>query len=248
MKPANVSGIIALSLLAGSAVALAQDPCDQLLHKAKDRGVEPTSREIAAQQAALCFQMPKGAVEKLHGESNEQGEALADKQAAVAEARNAEADAKSAIDFEGKLGFGVGIGFSWGRGAERVEDAEVVSGVVRVKRAATDKPRLFLEAHKFVWVHRAQGIGVGPFVSVQSGADDALSSWGAGIMVGFREKAKQGDEPTSWNLGLGYLWDADVKTLGDGVVADAPLPEGETEIRYKNTSAGSVFVVFSRRF
>ena len=80
MKPANVSGIIALSLLAGSAVALAQDPCDQLLHKAKDRSVEPTSREIAAQQAALCFQMPKGAVEKLHGEIARLDAKLADPQ------------------------------------------------------------------------------------------------------------------------------------------------------------------------
>lgn len=248
MRLAHTSGIAALALLANSAIALAQEPCRQLLQNAKDRSAEPTSREIAAQQAALCFQLPEEAVEKLHGESNAQGVGLADKQAAVAEAKNAEADAKSAIDFEGKLGFGVGIGFSWGRGPERVEDAEVVNGVVRVKRAATDKPRLFLEAHKFVWVNRARGIGVGPFVSVQSGADDALSSWGAGIMFGFREEAKQGDEPTSWNLGVGYLWDADVKTLGDGVVADAPLPEGETDIRYKNTSAGSIFVVFSRKF
>ena len=54
--------------------------------------------------------------------------------------------------------------------------------------------------------------------------------------------------PGGFLLGVGYGWTQGVKTLGDGIVADQALPDGETEIRYKTRSAESIFVFVSRRF
>lgn len=235
-----------------SAPAWSQDGCHAKLRVAQDKTVDPSQRQGAAREARLCFEIRRNTMLQdfaAKGMQMDEGtSAVSGADSGVEQAEDAEADAQSADSFESKYGLGVGIGFSWGRGEERVDDAEVVNGVVRVKRESTDKPRLFLEAHKFLWVNSTRSIGAGPFVSIQSGADDALSSWGLGAMFGFRDDAAKGEHLTGWNLGLGYLWDADVKTLGDGVTADAPLPEGETEIRYKNSPAGSVFVVFSRKF
>ena len=55
-------------------------------------------------------------------------------------------------------------------------------------------------------------------------------------MFGAREKATKEkgfaqSTSNSWNLGVGYLWDDDVQLLGDGVVANQPLPSGESEIQ-----------------
>lgn len=202
---------------------------------------EPRDELLAVQQAIVCIQtrpLAAGTLPPLD-ELNA--------------AKDREADAASKIDFEERLGLGLGVGYAWGRGPDRVEEAEVVNGVVRVQRSKTDGPRLFFEAHRFLWTFNNHNHGLGPFVSIQTGADDALSSWGVGLMFGAREKATQNkgvaqSTSNSWNLGVGYLWDDDVQLLGDGIVANEPLPSGETEIRFKRTSVGSVFMMFSRKF
>lgn len=145
------------------------------------------------------------------------------------------------------LGFGIGLGYSFGTGGQRVESAEVVNDIVRVTSDNTDEARIVLESHWFFIPSWNEDVGLGPFVSVNSSASaDAISSFALGIMLGLRDQ--KDTSKSSWNIGLGYIWDSDVQVLGDGLVANQPLPEGEMEVRYKTESKGGVLVMFSRGF
>jgi len=65
-------------------------------------------------------------------------------------------------------------------------------------------------------------------------------------MVGWKDPGA--DSNGSWNLGVGYEYAGSIKVLGDGITANQPLPSGETQVRFKNRSAGAVIVMISRRF
>jgi hypothetical protein len=144
------------------------------------------------------------------------------------------------------LGFNwaLGVGYSFGEGPQRVADAEVVNGIVRIKDDNTDQAVAILEVH-----HLFEGknrFGWGPFASVQTGEGDTALGFGVGLEFGWRDA-----DPKSaggFLLGVGYSWTQGVKVLGDGIVANEPLPTGETEVRFKNRSAGALLVFVSRRF
>lgn len=148
--------------------------------------------------------------------------------------------------------WGVGLGYSFGMGGQRVESAEVVNGVLRVQSDVTDQPRLVLElhAHLKTWP-RANGalLAIGPFASIQTAkgesGGDSLSSFAVGVMFGIQDEAKS---TTGWNLGVGYVYDSNVQLLGRGLEDGQPLPTGETEVRFRRASAGGVMVMFSRQF
>ena len=120
--------------------------------------------------------------------------------------------------------------------------------MVRVTKEENDVPRIMLETHYFFtpppekifgetiagYLDHEQGeLGIGPFVAIQNGSDEIVEYIGAGIMLGFRRSA---ESTNSFNIGLGVLVDPSAKILGDGIVENRPLPEGETAVRYKETS------------
>jgi len=49
-------------------------------------------------------------------------------------------------------------------------------------------------------------------------------------------------------LGLGYVVDPNVQILGEDVNANQPLPTGESEIRFRETSQGGLLLIVSFTF
>jgi len=87
-----------------------------------------------------------------------------------------------------------------------------------------------------------------PFASVQASSDNSSAvSFGLGYMVGWSDEIASTPTATkSWNLGLGVLLESNVQRLGDGIHANQPLPDGETQVRYKQSGASSLFILLSR--
>ena len=164
----------------------------------------------------------------------------------AAENGNRIADLDAKMNFAA-LGFGLGLGYSFGVDGDRVESAEVINGVVRVTSDNTDQARVLAEAHWFFTPFHSDNIGVGPFASINTGgSSDAISSFGLGLMVGFRDANNSSRK--SWNLGVGYIADSNVQVLGDGIEANQPLPAGEESVRFKKESKGAIVIMFSRGF
>lgn len=86
--------------------------------------------------------------------------------------------------------------------------------------------------------------GFGPFIALQPGSDAIIDAVGAGLMVGFR----RGERSQSFNFGVGVLYDVDVRVLGPGIRANAPLPAGETELRYQQREQAAVLFLSSFSF
>jgi len=53
---------------------------------------------------------------------------------------------------------------------------------------------------------------------------------------------------SSWNFGIGLRVDPAAQVLGDGIVANQPLPAGETTIRFKNEVHYGVMLLSSFSF
>lgn len=178
-----------------------------------------------------------------------------------------DSDADGNQEFMG-INWGIGIGAAFGNGPDRISEAEMVNNLVRVKDDVTNTPRLVLEVHDFMyklrpiseWRESGQGNvtdanvspdyrwGVGPFVAVNFGSTGSeastLTSFGGGIIFGRRMR----NSDRSFNIGLGYMLDANVKQFGDGIHKNMALPEGETEIRFKEESESSFIIFFSTTF
>ncbi len=150
-------------------------------------------------------------------------------------------------DFAG-LKFGVGISFTLANGdRDRVSDASIVNGIVRVNDEDNGRARIMLESHYFFTPGNPpeqETWGVGPFIALQPGTKDIIESVGIGVMVGFRRGT--GDE--SFNLGIGAVVDPNTRVLGDGIVADLPLPPGETNVRYKEEMQTGILIISSFSF
>lgn len=149
------------------------------------------------------------------------------------------------------LKFGVGISFTLDSGDnDRVSEASLVNGIVRVDDEDNGRARIMLESHYFFtpdwkWTGLNKGVwGVGPFVSLQPGTDNIIEAIGMGLMFGFRRSG--GNE--SFNLGFGMIVDPNTRILGDGVFADQPLPNGETEVRYKEEMQRGFLILSSFSF
>jgi hypothetical protein len=154
---------------------------------------------------------------------------------------------QSRTDFAA-LGFGIAVGYSFGLGGDRVESAEVVNNIVRVSEDNTDEARVLSEAHWF-FTPWGYDIGIGPYASIStSQSSEGIGSFGLGLMIGFRDKSNQSSK--SWNIGVGIIFDSDVKVLGDGISENAPLPPGENPdtVRLKEESKPALVVLVSRGF
>jgi hypothetical protein len=152
----------------------------------------------------------------------------------------------------GGLELGAGLSFTLDVGdRDRATEAELVNNIVRIKNADNVRARLMFETHYFFKPKRSfLGLeedmwGVGPFVAIQPGSDEIIEAIGFGLMLGFR-RAK--DEPQSFNIGVGMVFDPNTQVLGDGILANQPLPAGETEIRYKEDSQTGIMAIASFTF
>ncbi|HET8918885.1 MAG TPA: hypothetical protein VFN27_04325 [Xanthobacteraceae bacterium] len=157
------------------------------------------------------------------------------------------------------FGWGLGIAADFDVGGKRVVDATVTpNGILRVTDSSSNVGVSFvLEAHYFAfeWQTGRQSwcknpnlhfncndIATGPFVAVEIGGGTAantdagpITGYALGWMVGLHHP----DAPStsSWNFGVGLRVDPKAKVLGDGLVANQPIPPGDqfrtkTEPRY----------------
>ncbi len=112
-------------------------------------------------------------------------------------------------------------------------------------------PKVMLETHylfqpEWSWVNRLlkenendrTKWGIGPFLAIEPGQSggQVIGAYSLGILLGLK-RGKSDDSPkSSWNIGVGYMVNTGVKTLGDGLEEGQPLPVGEKEVRYKETN------------
>ncbi|WP_433853022.1 hypothetical protein [Stenotrophomonas nitritireducens] len=148
-----------------------------------------------------------------------------------------------------KMGVGLSVTFDW---EKRIESASVVNGIVRVDSEKNAVARILLESHylftpnkRLLGVQEPGTWGIGPFVGVMSGNDRLIEAAGIGAMLGFRRSK---DKDNSFNIGVGYMVDPSSRTLGDGIIANHPLPQGESGVRYKTRSRGGIVVMASFSF
>lgn len=162
-------------------------------------------------------------------------------------------NAADSTDFTG-LGFGVGLSLTVDTGSnDRVKSASLVNGIVRVQDEDNAIARIMFESHYFFDPKGAMPItgvestrwGYGPFIAVQSGSDDIIDSIGLGFMLGFKRRDADDTDTSSWNIGIGYVVDPNAQILGDGVKANSALPNGETEIRFKEKAQGGLLLITS---
>ena len=168
----------------------------------------------------------------------------------VADAAAAAAETENQRKFAGfDLGVGISVTIDFG-GLERINEAEVVAGIVRVKDEDDVRARIMLESHYF-FTDSPGPFGVakgdwgwGPFVAIQPGTDEIIEAAALGVMVGFRQKGSD----RSFNIGLGVAVDPNVQTLGDGIERDMPLPVGETDVRFREEAQYGLVLLFSQTF
>lgn len=157
----------------------------------------------------------------------------------------------------GGIDFGIGISFTLDVGtSDRISDASLINGIVRVNDEDNGRARIMLESHylftptsnvDFLGLDNS-GIekewGFGPFIALQPGTEDVIEAIEMGLMFGFRRG--KGDE--SFNLGFGVVIDPNSRILGEGVVANQPLTNGETEVRYKEELQTGFLILSSFSF
>lgn len=141
-------------------------------------------------------------------------------------------------------GLGVSLTIDTGN-RDRVDEANIVNGLVRVDKDNNAIPRMVLELHHFVWAWKNETIGLGPFAAIQPGGDDIIDAFGGGLMVGFR---KNRETKLAFNVGIGIIVDPNTKVLGDGFAANLAPPPGETEVRFKETEQYGALILISTSF
>jgi len=99
------------------------------------------------------------------------------------------------------------------------------------------------------WAH-------GPFVAIEVGggtsatpaANGPITGYAMGWMIGFRHpNAATSSNTSSWNFGFGLRVDPKAQVLGDGLVANQPLPAMDS-IRYKTEPRPGIMLLSSFSF
>jgi hypothetical protein len=159
------------------------------------------------------------------------------------------------------FGFGIGIATNFDLGGARVGNVSVVNNIVRVDDSSNNVSISFVvEAHYFLqsWNLKltrsdpsaclptefslnCTQLAHGPFVAMEFGGGNSativgnspISGYAMGWMVGMRHPNQPVNYgPTSWNFGLGLRVTPNAKVLGDGIVANQPLPPARAPIRF----------------
>ncbi|HLJ00695.1 MAG TPA: hypothetical protein VKT76_13335 [Bradyrhizobium sp.] len=151
------------------------------------------------------------------------------------------------------IGFGLGLAADFDLGGARVNSATVVNNIVRVQDSSNNINLGFvLEAHYFfkAWETGKQGsctskdyplaiscsdIAIGPFVAVEIGGGTSatpgngpITAYALGLMFGFHHPDAVILNNSTWNFGIGLRIDPKSQVLGDGIIANQPLPIGES--------------------
>ena len=175
-------------------------------------------------------------------------------------------DRRDALD-DFKKGAGLGISVVIGDNDDVIDDATVVDGKVVVTERSRDQARAALEVHQLFTANplTANGrraireqvercaqdtincplVGIGPFAAIQTGDSDSISSVGLGVMVGVRSDPRQ---DSSFNVGLGIVFDNSVKGLAPGFVDGQPLPTGQTQVQFTENSSRRLMLTLSFAF
>ena len=177
----------------------------------------------------------------------------------------------------GGLGWGIGLAADFDLGGTRVNSATVVNNVVRVVDSSNNVNVGFvLEAHYFFKTWETGGkqnctpvapligmlncsdIGMGPFVAIEIGGganatpnNGLITGYALGWMIGLRHPDLAMTSPNStWNFGIGLRVDPKSQVLGDGIVANQPLPIGEspTLVRIKTEPRYGLMLLSSFSF
>lgn len=162
------------------------------------------------------------------------------------------------------LGFGIAFGSNFLASRRAVDASLGENNVVRIDKDRSQQLRLLAEIHALPictyhwWKKNAQGergegynaddsckyprsARFGFFGALQLSGDGALSAMGGGVMWAF-PRGRDATGAKSLNLGIGVLFEPNIKVLGDGLTANKPLPAGFTTLRTKETSAWSGMV------
>ena len=172
----------------------------------------------------------------------------------------------------GGLGWGIGIAADFDLGGTRVTSATVVNNIVRVTDSSSNVDVSFvLEAHYFLRDYQfgftgptctlaaalalnCSNVATGPFVALEIGggssatpaAGGPITGYALGWMVGLQHPT-MASTSSSWNFGVGLRIDPKAQVLGDGLVANQPLPAGDS-IRYKTEPRTGIMLVSSFSF
>ncbi|MDP1028202.1 hypothetical protein Q5H91_13340 [Sphingomonas sp. KR1UV-12] len=159
---------------------------------------------------------------------------------------SAPAVAQQATDADwSKFKLGAGLSFTLDVGKlDRISEAVIVDGKVRVTHQNNGRARIMLEGHHFFASNSAK-TGVGPFIAVQPGSSEIIEAIGMGVMIGFRHNTKS---TQSFNIGVGIVLDPNTRVLGDGFRENQPPPGNETEVRYRETLQTGILVLTSFSF
>lgn len=153
------------------------------------------------------------------------------------------------------LNWGVALAFMSLNGKSSITDATVIDGVVRINKEHSRSVALMLETHYLVrmpkWkIQDETEVGIGPFVAIRvadvNGVNNTasnVSAYGTGLMLGFSQQRL-----SSWNIGVGYFVDTQVKALGSGLAEGQPLPGTETAVRFKETDSNGWMFLISGTF
>ena len=213
----------------------------------------PTPAVQAPQGPPTEFEKQKKALQEELAHQKEMSALRKEIDAAKTDEQKTEEKRKS--DFLG-LNFGVGFALTWDLTDRRIGGGAVtqVNNIVRVEDDTNFFPKFVLESHYFfegnlickAFMKKKEDssnlCGWGPFVAIETGTGSIINGVGVGIMHGFRydEKSK-----SSWNLGFGAFVEPSVKVLGDGFAKNQPMPAGETQLRFKDTSLWSIMMLLS---
>lgn len=171
-------------------------------------------------------------------------------------------------DFFGQWGVGLAMIRSQ---QPTIADATVVNGVARVNSRFENEATWLVARHFYPWspgrkclshiysepkddkrsgdrFEKKNPLCIGAMVGVGLGATGGagngqlINFGGIGLTIGGR---LLGIESTRWNLGFGVGRKFNVRVLGDGIVENKLLPEGETQIRYKEIDTRANFAYFA---
>lgn len=153
--------------------------------------------------------------------------------------------------------FGIGFALTFKHGEDRIYSAIVDgNGIVRVDKEANREPKVMLETHYFrKWEKASKFLGrpcgIGPFFGIQPDNSNGglIGAYALGVMLGLKHNNDPEEKDSrSWNIGVAYVVNTGVRTLGDGLEQGKPLPEGETQIRYKEINQPGWLVMISFAF
>jgi hypothetical protein len=176
----------------------------------------------------------------------------------------------------GGIGWGIGLAADFDIGGTRVNSATVVNNIVRVTDTSNNVNVGFvLEAHYFfkarefgstkncrsnnvVDALNCTDLATGPFVAIEIGGgtnatpnSGPITGYALGWMIGVRHPDLTLMTPnSSRNFGIGLRVDPKAQVLGDGIVANQPLPIGEsaTLVRTKTEPRAGLMLLSSFSF